>query len=77
MAEMARKEIRAEISGTVISLLVKVGDTITVGDELAVIEAMKMEIPLTAPFSGKLVEVRIAEGGAIAENDLSFILEGN
>jgi biotin carboxyl carrier protein len=37
---------------------------------------MKMEIPLNAPFSGKIMEVRIAESDAIAENDLSFILEG-
>lgn len=74
--EMARKDIRAEISGTVISVLVKVGDAVAEGDELAVIEAMKMEIPVTAPFSGKVMEVRIAESDAIAENDLSFILEG-
>jgi biotin carboxyl carrier protein len=73
---MARKDIRAEISGTVISVLVKVGDTVTEGDELAFIETMKMEIPVTAPFSGKVMEVRIAESDAIAENDLSFILEG-
>ena len=73
---MARKDIRAEISGTVIAVLVKVGDTVAEGDELAFIEAMKMEIPVTAPFSGKVMEVRIAESDAIAENDLSFILEG-
>jgi acetyl-CoA carboxylase biotin carboxyl carrier protein len=73
---MARKEIRSEISGTVISVLVKVGDIISVGDELAFIEAMKMEIPLTAPFSGKVIEIRITESDAIAENDLSFVLEG-
>jgi biotin carboxyl carrier protein len=73
---MALKDIRAEISGTVISVLVKVGDIVTEGDELAFIEAMKMEIPVTAPFSGKVMEVRIAESDAIAENDLSFILEG-
>jgi pyruvate carboxylase subunit B len=54
---MARKDIRAEISGTVISVLVKVGDTVAEGDELAFIEAMKMEIPVTAPFSGKVMEV--------------------
>jgi biotin carboxyl carrier protein len=73
---MARQDIRAEISGTVISVIVKVGDTVTVGEELALIEAMKMEIPVTSLFSGKVIEVRIAEGNTIAENDLSFILEG-
>ena len=46
------------------------------GDEVAFIEAMKMEIPVTAPCSGKVTEVRIAEGDAIAENNLGFVLEG-
>ncbi len=73
---MARKEIRAEISGTVISVLVKVGGTVTEGDAVAFIEAMKMEIPVNAPCSGKVTEIRIAEGDAIAENDLGFVLEG-
>jgi biotin carboxyl carrier protein len=73
---MARRDIRAEISGTVISVLVKVGDTVTEGDELAVIEAMKMEIPVISSCSGKILEVRIAESDAVAEDDLSFVLEG-
>lgn len=73
---MARKEIRAEISGTVISILVQVGSAVAEGDEVAFIEAMKMEIPVVAPYSGKVVEIRIAEGDAVAENDLSFVLEG-
>ena len=73
---MARQDIRAEISGTVISVIVKVGDTVRVGEKLALIEAMKMEIPVASPFSGKVMEVRIAEGNTIAENDWSFILEG-
>jgi acetyl-CoA carboxylase biotin carboxyl carrier protein len=72
---MARKEIRAEISGTVISVLVKVGGAVTEGDEVAFIEAMKMEIPVIAPCSGKITEIRIAEGDAIAENDLGFVLD--
>ena len=55
---------------------IKVGDTVTEGDELAFIEAMKMEIPVIAPFSGKVTEIRISESNAIAGNDLSFILEG-
>lgn len=73
---MARKEIRAEVTGTVISVLVKIGDVVTDGQELALIEAMKMEIPVTAPLSGTITEVRIAENGSISENDLSFVIEG-
>ncbi|MBN8988342.1 MAG: acetyl-CoA carboxylase biotin carboxyl carrier protein subunit [Rhizobiales bacterium] len=73
---MARNEIRAEITGTVMSVLVKLGDVVTEGEELAFIEAMKMEIPVTAPLSGTIIEIRIAENEAISENDLSFIIDG-
>jgi hypothetical protein len=37
---------------------------------------MKMEIPRNCAIFGEIMEVRIAESDAIAENDLSFILEG-
>ena len=73
---MARKEIRVEVTGTVISVLVKTGDAVMEGQELAFIEAMKMEIPVTSPVSGTVREVRIAENDLVAENDLSFIIEG-
>jgi biotin carboxyl carrier protein len=76
MFEMARKEIRAEVTGTVISVIVKIGDAVTEGQEMAFIEAMKMEIPVTAPFSGTIIEVRITENESISENDLSFIVDG-
>jgi biotin carboxyl carrier protein len=73
---MARKEVRAEVTGTVISVLVKIGDAVTENQELAFIEAMKMEIPVTAPLSGTIIQVRIAENDSISENDLSFVIEG-
>ena len=73
---MARNEIRAEVTGTVISVLVKIGDVVKEGEELAFVEAMKMEVPVIAPLSGTVTEVRVAENGTITENDLSFIIEG-
>ena len=41
----------------VVSIAVKAGDTVMVGDRLAVLEAMKMETQVVAPFSGKVREV--------------------
>lgn len=72
---MARKEIRAEISGTVISLVAKPGDVVAEGDTLATIEAMKMEIPVVSPFAGKIAEVRFSEGEVIAENALLAVVD--
>lgn len=72
---MARKEIRAEISGTVISMAAKPGDVVAEGDTLATIEAMKMEIPVVSPFAGKIAEIRFSEGEVIAENALLAVVD--
>ena len=64
--------VTAEMSATVWKLMVADGDRVAAGDVIAVLESMKMEIPVDAPASGTvhfLAEegAEIAEGGAIAE----------
>ena len=49
--------IHAPSPSVVVSVSVKVGDTVEVGDRLAVLEAMKMEMPVVAPFSGKVRQI--------------------
>ena len=51
--------VRAPAPAVVVSVLVKPGDTVAVGDRLAVLEAMKMETQVVAPFSGKVRQVMI------------------
>lgn len=72
---MARKEIRAEISGTVISILARKGEVVAEGDTLAFIEAMKMEIPVVSPFAGQISEVRFSEGELVTEDALIAVVE--
>lgn len=72
---MARREVRAEISGTVISILAKQGDVVAEGDTIALIEAMKMEIPVVSPATGIIIDVRCSEGEVIAENDLIAVVD--
>ncbi|MCA6100500.1 acetyl-CoA carboxylase biotin carboxyl carrier protein subunit [Bradyrhizobium sp. WSM 4400] len=54
---MVETRIVAELSGRIISLSVGVGDKVGEGQEVAVVEAMKMEIPLASPVSGVVVGV--------------------
>ena len=57
---MAQEIVEAPITGTVISIEVKVGDKVEEGDVLLYIESMKMENPIMAPISGKVAEVKVA-----------------
>jgi acetyl/propionyl-CoA carboxylase alpha subunit/acetyl-CoA carboxylase carboxyltransferase component len=49
--------VHAAVPAVVVSIAVKPGDTVSVGDRLAVLEAMKMEMQVVAPFSGKVRHV--------------------
>ncbi|AII10806.1 acetyl/propionyl/methylcrotonyl-CoA carboxylase subunit alpha [Rhodococcus opacus] len=51
-----------EIPGTVVNIAVEVGDTVTAGQKLAVIEAMKMEHPATAAVDGTVAEIHVSVG---------------
>jgi acetyl/propionyl-CoA carboxylase alpha subunit/acetyl-CoA carboxylase carboxyltransferase component len=51
--------VHAPAPAVVVSISVKPGDTVAVGDRLAVLEAMKMETQIVAPFSGKVRQVMI------------------
>ena len=49
--------VHAPAPAVVVSIVVKPGDMVSIGDRLAVLEAMKMEMQVTAPFSGKVRQI--------------------
>ena len=56
---MARKDVRAEVTGRVWQIEVKVGDRVAAEDVLIILESMKMEIPVLAPVAGTVAELRV------------------
>ena len=68
-------EIKADTGGTVIDIKVAEGERITSGGTLAMLESMKIEIPVTAPVSGIVVEVRAQLGLAIEEGDVLMVVD--
>lgn len=72
---MARVEVRSEITGTVWKIPVSAQDSVQEGDDIAILEAMKMEIPVVAPATGRVVSVELAEGAPVAEGDLIAVIE--
>lgn len=68
-------QVGANISGNVLSLLVKEGDLIVEQQPVAVMEAMKMETKILAPISGKLRRFCVKEGQQVESNQLICVIE--
>ncbi len=67
--------IKAPMPGKVLTLAVEVGDVVTKGQTLAVLEAMKMEHALTAPRDGVVDTVATKEGAQVGDGDVLVTLE--
>lgn len=68
-------EITAPLGGKVIDVKVKPGDIVNEGDEVIIIEAMKMELPIIANESGTVKEVRCGNGDAVEAEAVMIVLE--
>jgi 3-methylcrotonyl-CoA carboxylase alpha subunit len=67
--------ILAPMPGKVIAVDVAAGDTVTAGQRLMVLEAMKMEHALTAPFDGTVTELAATEGGQVQVEAVLCVVE--
>ncbi|MPY95333.1 MAG: biotin/lipoyl-binding carrier protein [Acidimicrobiia bacterium] len=67
-------EVRAEIAANVWQVHAEVGATVAEGDELVILESMKMEIPVPAPSGGTVVEVRVKPEDQVQEGDVLVVL---
>jgi acetyl-CoA carboxylase biotin carboxyl carrier protein len=72
---MAIIDVKAEISGSVWKIEAAIGDMLAEDDAIAILESMKMEIPIIAPEDGKLIEVLVAEGDTVADGDIIARIE--
>ncbi len=67
--------VKAPMHGRVLELFVSLGDAVSGGQRLAVIEAMKMEHTLRAPFAGIVREVAVAAGAQVVEGGKIVVIE--
>ncbi len=72
---MARETIEAPLPGKIVSINIKVGDTVKADDELAVLEAMKMENPIITPVAGRIVEVRVTPNQTVETGQVIAVIE--
>ncbi|MBT9147914.1 MAG: Biotin/lipoyl attachment protein [Syntrophomonadaceae bacterium] len=69
-------EVKSPIAGTVCKIITHCdGADICEGDTIVILESMKMEIPIEAPKSGKITEIRVTEGMSVSEGDVVAVME--
>jgi acetyl-CoA carboxylase biotin carboxyl carrier protein len=67
--------IEAHITGTVWKIECSVGQQIAEGDTVAILESMKMEMPVEAEDEGTVKEILVEEGQSVSEGDALVVLE--
>jgi biotin carboxyl carrier protein len=68
-------KIVTEVAGRVCTLSVQVGTRVGEGDDIAFVEAMKMEIPVASPAPGKVKSILVGIDDVVAEGQVIVILE--
>jgi biotin carboxyl carrier protein len=68
-------EILAPMAGTVFELKVQPGDSVVEGQDMLILEAMKMEMPIIASETAKVKEVKCCKGDAVTFDQVLIVLE--
>ena len=68
-------DVTVPMQGTIVRVLVAVGDTVDVGDTIVVLEAMKMENNVAAEKAGTIKEIRVVEGDSVGGGDIVAVIE--
>ncbi|MEH7544699.1 acetyl-CoA carboxylase biotin carboxyl carrier protein [Neobacillus bataviensis] len=69
------KEITASMAGTILNVFVSAGAQVNPGQEVVMLESMKMEIPIESGTEGVVREVKVSIGDFVNEGDVLLVLE--
>jgi len=72
---MALRNLKSEITGSLWKLVKGPGETVTEDEPIMVLESMKMEIPVVSDVAGRVKEVLVKEGDAVAEGQVVAVIE--
>ena len=68
-------QVTVPMVGKIVSVSVKVGDKVKEDDEVAVLEAMKMEMPVVAPTAGTVKEILVGPGQEVEAEAVIAVIE--
>jgi acetyl-CoA carboxylase biotin carboxyl carrier protein len=67
-------KIKSPVTGSVIEIRVAPGDAVADGDEVVILESMKMEIPVVSDYAGTVGEVLVEPKQRVQEDDVLIVL---
>jgi acetyl-CoA carboxylase biotin carboxyl carrier protein len=73
---MPETKVPSELNGTVWKIEVAVGDRVSEGDTLILLESMKMEIPVSSPCDGIVSAILVKEEQAVVEGETLAMVSG-
>ena len=68
-------EVTVPMVGKIVGVNVNVGDKVSEDDQIATLEAMKMEMPIVAPVAGTVKEIKVAAGQDVEADTVLAIIE--
>ena len=68
-------EVTVPMVGKIVNVIVKVGDKVSEDDQIATLEAMKMEMPIVAPTDGVIKEIMVSAGQEVDADTVLAIIE--
>jgi len=72
---MAQEKVEVPITGKIVSVDVKVGDTVSEGDVLCMLESMKMENPMVSPVDGTVAELLVKPDQVVKPGDIIAVID--
>ena len=69
------EEIKAFAPGNILKIMVETGQEVKKGDTLLIMEAMKMESPVSAPCDGKIGSIAVSAGATVQTGELLLVIE--
>jgi biotin carboxyl carrier protein len=73
--QSSQNSISSQIPGRIISLSISKGDSVKKGDNIVVLESMKMQVAIKSPRDGVIKDLKVKEGQSISRNDVVAVLE--
>ncbi|MEB2631554.1 acetyl-CoA carboxylase biotin carboxyl carrier protein subunit [Peribacillus frigoritolerans] len=68
-------ELKASMAGSVWKIVANEGQSVTDGQDIIILESMKMEIPIAAEEAGTIKELKVKEGDFVNEGDVLAVIE--